>query len=103
MLKTCERVSINQVNFIIMKKTILIVAVFVMAIGSAFTTQKAFTNPIGWARVAGIDRSGPTDSPNCAANGGATNCYIVVNSTHVTPVYNSEANIGVAAFILKRP
>ena len=83
-----------------MKKTILIAAVSIFAIGSAFST-KAFFNPTGWAHVGTQDVSGVTDDPACQVQSTGTNCTIVVNGNTVPTVYDLKADIGVSSKILR--
>lgn len=82
-----------------MKKTILVAAIFVFAIASAFTTR-AF-NVTGWANdSSGNPVSAATNESGCALNL-ITNCSITVSSKTYKPVYDAQANIGDPTKILK--
>ena len=81
-----------------MKKTILFSSIFVLAVaGASPAKNKPLTNPIGYTSTA----SGETNAPDCALNSGAE-CFIVVNKQQVSPVYDSPADVGNSAKILKR-
>jgi Family of unknown function (DUF6520) len=82
-----------------MKKLILVAAVFVFAIGSAFTTKSVF-NPTGWSKDSGGNViSGITNDPNCALNGGDTNCSIPNQA--LSACYDTQTDIQVAHKELK--
>ena len=82
-----------------MKKLILVAAVFVFAVGSAFTTKSVF-NPIGWSKDSGGHViSGLTNDPNCALSGGSVNCMIP--SQALSACYDTKADIQVVNKELK--
>jgi hypothetical protein len=82
-----------------MKKTIGLFAVAALfAVGSAFVSK--YANPTGWALVSGSDVSGLTNESDCSIQTG-TDCFIVVSGQEITPVYDSKADIGNAAKVLK--
>jgi hypothetical protein len=82
-----------------MKRTILIAAIFMFAIASAFTT-KAF-NVTGWANNGlGNPVSASTNEAGCALNP-TINCSITVSGVTYNPVYDAQANIGDPNKILK--
>jgi len=82
-----------------MKRASFLLA-FMFAIASAFTTK--FSNPTGWASVGGTHVSGETNDAGCAVRSMGTNCFIVVEGSNVSPVYDSEAHIGISNSILKK-
>lgn len=84
-----------------MRKRILIVAAFVFAIASAFTT-KAF-NVTGWANDGlGNPVSGTVDQSNCTINNTGANCTMTVAGTAFGTVYDSQADINVSGKVLKQ-
>ena len=85
-----------------MKKTNLffVAIAFILATTSAFTVKKTF-NFTGFAKNAsGTIVSAPTNETGCALNQ-TTDCTITVATKVLSPVYNSAANVGNSADILK--
>jgi hypothetical protein len=84
-----------------MKKLILVVAVFVFAVGSAFTT-KVVDNPIGWAHISSGDVHAPTDNANCTVKPLGTSCSIfVVGTGTISTVYDSQGDIGLPGKVMR--
>ena len=72
-------------------------AAFVLAIGSAFTSNAKVFNVTGYFSSTVF---GPTDQTLCSINNTGLDCTIMGG---LDPVYDDPAFIGVAAHILKQP
>jgi len=77
-----------------MRKKSFFALVFLIAVGSAFTTAKpGLPNPTGYYSGG----SGATNAADCGLNSG-TNCSVGSN----TPVYDNPNFIGDGAHVMKR-
>jgi hypothetical protein len=77
-----------------MKKTrIFMIAAFVLAVGSAFTSAKVHSyNPTGWYPNGSSCSSAATNQPNCSTSNTGSNCSITVGLSNFGTVYDSQTD-----------
>ncbi len=68
---------------------------FVLAIGSAFTTniKKHNFNPTGYY-TSDCSKSGVTNSTSCSTTAGSTNCFITILGNNLSPVADNSTDCG---------